>query len=212
MDEKIWQALAVDETIDITTMGRKSGRLRRIEIWYRRVNGRTYITGTPGTRSWYANLLVNPGFTFHLKQTFQADLPAVARFVLKPSERRTLFADPVMRWYHEQGNSVEDMVQGSPLIEVLFADERRNHPLALAYLPEKTVQATLLTLPEKHELRFYDAKHPSPSDPGAYVQIRRHGEGYEMFKGNHGWSSGWKLATAESLYIYMLTCKKGSQP
>ena len=203
MDEKIRQALATDETIDITTIGRKSGQPRRIEIWRRQVNGRTYITGTPGTRSWYANLLANPSFTYHLKQSIQVDLPAIARFVLKPQERRTLLADPVMAWYHEQGNSVEDLVVGSPLIEVLFASERRNHELAITQLPERTIRAALLTLPAKHELRFYDASHPSPSDPGAYVHIRRQSDGYEMFKGNHGWSSGWKVKTAESLITYM---------
>ncbi|WP_420641077.1 nitroreductase/quinone reductase family protein [Candidatus Leptofilum sp.] len=212
MNEQLKQALAVDETIDITTIGRKSGQPRRIEIWFRQVNGRTYITGTPGTRSWYANLLANPRFTFHLKQSIRADLPAIARFVLKPDERRTILADPIMRWYHEQDNSVEDLVQGSPLIEVLFVDERRNHELALAHLPEKTVRATLRALPEKHELRFYDASHSSPSDPGAYVQIRRHGEVYEMFKGNHGWSSGWKPETAASILTYMRQCKRNSQP
>ena len=203
MDEKIQQALAADETIDITTTGRKSRQPRRIEIWRRQVNGRTYITGTPGTRSWYANLLENPSFTYHLKQSIHADLPAIARFVLSPPERHTLLADPVMVWYHEQGNSVEDLVAGSPLIEVLFASERRNHELAITQLPETTIHATLQSLPPKHELRFYDASHPSPSDPGAYVHIRRRGEGYEMFKGNHGWSSGWKVQTAESLLTYM---------
>ncbi|WP_420629218.1 nitroreductase/quinone reductase family protein [Candidatus Leptofilum sp.] len=212
MDERIRQALDTNDTIDITTTGRKSGLPRRIEIWFRRVNGRTYITGTPGTRSWYANLLANPSFTFHLKQTIQADLPAIARFVLKLDERRAILADPAMAWYQAQVRSLEDLVAGSPLIEVLFVDERRNHELAMEHLPpEKTVRATLDGLPEMHELRFYDASHPSPSDPGAYVQIRRRGEGYELFKGNHGWSSGWKPETAASILTYMLKCKQNSK-
>lgn len=60
IDDKIRRALQTDDTIDITTVGRKSGEPRRIEIWFRQVDGRIYITGTPGTRDWYANLLHNP--------------------------------------------------------------------------------------------------------------------------------------------------------
>ncbi len=120
MDEKIKQALATDETIDITTMGRKSGQPRRIEIWFKQVNGRTYITGTPGPRDWYANLLENPHFIFHLKESIQADLPARARFVLNPAERRAILSDPSMAWYHEQVESLDELVTSSPLIEVIF--------------------------------------------------------------------------------------------
>ncbi|MCA9955107.1 MAG: nitroreductase family deazaflavin-dependent oxidoreductase [Anaerolineales bacterium] len=120
MDEKIKQALATDETIDITTMGHKSGKPRRIEIWFRQVNGRIYITGTPGPRDWYANLLENPNFIFHLKESVQADLSARARFVLNPIERRALFNDPSMTWYREQVESLDELITGSPLIEVIF--------------------------------------------------------------------------------------------
>ncbi|MCB9007427.1 MAG: nitroreductase family deazaflavin-dependent oxidoreductase [Ardenticatenaceae bacterium] len=120
MDEKIRQALATDELIDITTRGRKSGLLRRIEIWFRQVNGRIYITGTPGTRDWYANLLENPDFVFHLKQSVQADLSAHARIIINPAERRAILSDPVMAWYHEQVDSLDELVVGSPLIEVIF--------------------------------------------------------------------------------------------
>lgn len=120
MDEKIRRALQTDSTIDITTIGRKSGQPRRIEIWFRQVNGRVTITGTPGKRDWYANLLQNPHFTFHLKESVQADLPARARPITNMEERRAIFSTPVMAWYHRQVNSVEALVQGSPLIEVLF--------------------------------------------------------------------------------------------
>ena len=121
MDEAIQNALDRDETIDITTIGRNSGQPRRTEIWFRRVNGRTYITGTPGVRDWYANLLTNPQFTFHLKESIQADLLAHARFITEPKERRQILAAPVMAWYHSQVNSLEELVEGSPLIEVMFA-------------------------------------------------------------------------------------------
>src|SRR5437870_1705763 len=78
MDGPVKQALERDRTIDITTRGRKTGQPRRKEIWFHNVEGRLYITGTPGRRDWYANLLAHPEFTFHLKQSVRADLPAVA--------------------------------------------------------------------------------------------------------------------------------------
>ena len=76
MDEPSQRALENDRTIDITTTGRNSGQPRRIEIWRYRYDGRTFLSGSPGTRDWYANLLANPEFTFHLKRSAQADLPA----------------------------------------------------------------------------------------------------------------------------------------
>ena len=118
----IQQALDTDETIDITTTGRKSGQPRRIEIWFRRVDGRTYITGTPGPRGWFANLKANPRFVFHLKGSVQADLPATARVISDSAARRQVLADPVMRWYHEQVGSLEELVAGSPLVEVILEE------------------------------------------------------------------------------------------
>lgn len=116
MDERIEKALNRDDTIDITTIGRKSGRSQRVEIWFKRVNGRTYITGTPGRRDWYANLLAQPRFTFHLKQPLRADLPACARPILDADERRQILSAPVMAWYHSQVHSLEELVAGSPLV------------------------------------------------------------------------------------------------
>ena len=118
--QSIQKALATDETIDITTTGRQSGQPRRIEIWFRRVGGRTYITGTPGRRDWFANLQANPRFVFHLKGSVQADLPATARIVTDPAERHQILADPVMRWYQQQVGTLDELVAGSPLIEVIF--------------------------------------------------------------------------------------------
>ncbi|HRW04947.1 MAG TPA: nitroreductase/quinone reductase family protein [Caldilineaceae bacterium] len=122
MNAEIRQALAQDETIDITTVGRKSKRPQRIEIWFRRVDGRVYITGTPGPRDWYANLQANPLFTFHLKESIAADLPARARLIQDREERRRILAAPTMAWYHSQVSSVDDLVAGSPLVEVLFEE------------------------------------------------------------------------------------------
>lgn len=120
MRTEVLHALDRDDTIDITTIGRKSNQPRRIEIWFMRVAGRTYITGTPGKRHWYANMVANPRFTFHLKQSLRADLLATARPVLDSAERRRILSDPVMHWYIDRAGSVDALVAGSPLVEVLF--------------------------------------------------------------------------------------------
>jgi deazaflavin-dependent oxidoreductase (nitroreductase family) len=110
----IEQALAQDRIIDITTIGRKTGQARRIEIWFHRVDGRYYITGTPGARSWYANMLEEPDFTFHLKESAQADLPAHATAVLGDEKRRVL--DEISAQL--PGSDVTFDEQASPLVEV----------------------------------------------------------------------------------------------
>ncbi len=46
MSDQTAAALAQDRIIDITTIGRKTGAPRRIEIWFHRVDGRYYITGS----------------------------------------------------------------------------------------------------------------------------------------------------------------------
>jgi deazaflavin-dependent oxidoreductase (nitroreductase family) len=118
IDERIAQALERDRTIDITTIGRRSGKPRRIEIWFYRAGGSIYLSGRPGRRSWYANLLSHPDFTFHLKGTVRADLPARARPVTDPGKRRavltTILADMQM------SRELEAWVSGSPLMEVEF--------------------------------------------------------------------------------------------
>ena len=84
MDDKIKQALATDQTIDITTTGRASGQPRRIEIWFHYIDEQVYITGTPGKRDWYANMVAHPDMTFHLKESIQADIPATATPITDP--------------------------------------------------------------------------------------------------------------------------------
>ena len=119
-DPAVAAALAKDLVIDITTAGRASGEPRRIEIWYHVVDGRYYITGRPGPRSWYANLLAEPKLTFHLKESAQADLPATARPVTDPEEKRRVFLNaPKLAEYINEAN-VQEWVDGSPLIEVVF--------------------------------------------------------------------------------------------
>jgi deazaflavin-dependent oxidoreductase (nitroreductase family) len=122
MDPAIRRAIEGGLTCDITTYGRRSGAPRRLEIWYFVVEGRVYITGTPGPRDWYANLGVDQRMIFHVKQGVRADLPARARLIEEPVERRRLMAAVMAQnsWFRTQPFSLDDWVAGSPLIEVLF--------------------------------------------------------------------------------------------
>ncbi len=120
MDKDAATALSQDKVIDITTTGRRSGEAHRIEIWYHRVEGRYLITGRPGPRSWYADLVANPQFTFHLKESAEADLPARAIPITTPAEKaRLLAAAAGLQQYI--ADDLESWVQGSPLVEVVFA-------------------------------------------------------------------------------------------
>lgn len=116
MDETIKQALANDRVIDITTIGRTSGQPRRKEMWFHNVDGRLYITGTPGTRDWYANLVANPAFTFHLKQSVTADLAAHARPITDPDERLVVLT-PILAKLGRSDN-MEAWMADSPLVAV----------------------------------------------------------------------------------------------
>jgi deazaflavin-dependent oxidoreductase (nitroreductase family) len=119
MDQVVQRALENDRTIDITTTGRTSGEPRRIEIWFYRYDGRIFLSGSPGTRHWYANLVAHPEFTFHLKGSAQADLPAVARPITDEAERREVITGILQELGRGYG-SVDEWVASSPLAEVEF--------------------------------------------------------------------------------------------
>lgn len=113
-------ALAHDLTIDITTIGRHTGEPRTIEIWFLNVDDRIFITGTPGARDWYANLVADNRLTFHLKESTQADLSAIARPVHEPATRRMVLEHPSARWYRDQ-TDLDDLVNNAPMVEVTFS-------------------------------------------------------------------------------------------
>ena len=109
--------------IDITTTGRRSGKPRRIEIVFHRINGRYYISGSPVAerkRAWLHNLEADPHLTFHLKGRVTADLPATARVITDDAERRALFVEIVKTWTNQD---VETMTRYAPLIEVTIDEE-----------------------------------------------------------------------------------------
>ncbi len=122
MDDQTRRALSHGHRIDITTTGRRSGQPRRIEIVFHNFGGRLYITGTPRadhTRAWLLNLEADPHFTFHLKGTPTADLPATARIITDETERRAVLTDVAGVWTNQD---LEEMVRYSPLIEVMLED------------------------------------------------------------------------------------------
>ncbi len=137
VDEAVVRALDIgpdsttaERTVDITTIGRRSGTPHRIEIWIYRVGDRWYLSGSPGPRGWLANLRANPRFTVHLKHGVTADLPATAGFVDEPTRREVITAllgpqdrPDVAGWASERQDLAEWLAR-SPLVEIVFDDER----------------------------------------------------------------------------------------
>jgi deazaflavin-dependent oxidoreductase (nitroreductase family) len=109
------RTLDEQQTVEITTIGRRSGRPRRIETWRYRAEGRYWLTGSPGARDWYANLLEQPEFTLHLKDL---DLRVRGRAVTDPDERARVLGAivPALDW----AGSLESWLGGSPLVEIEF--------------------------------------------------------------------------------------------
>ena len=112
-------ALQKDRVIDITTTGRKSGKTKRIETWFYRVGDRYYLTGSPGKRDWYANLVANPEFTFHLKTSAKADLKATAAPITEDAERREIIGS-ILKDIGRPESDLDTWVSQSPLAEVTF--------------------------------------------------------------------------------------------
>ena len=109
--------LARTRTVDLVTIGRRSGELRRVEIWWFHVEGRFIITGTPGRRDWYANVLANPRVVI---ETRHGDFPGLATVVTDPVFRRRFFMEGRARWYSTQ-SELEALVDTAPMIEVVLA-------------------------------------------------------------------------------------------
>lgn len=126
------RALATDQTIDIVTIGARTGQRRTTEIWFTRVDDEIFITGTPagdGTpgarrrRDCLANLTANPTFDFVLKETADVVLPAIAEVVTDRDERVRVLSAPETAWNREAIDSVERMVDDAPLVRVTFVGE-----------------------------------------------------------------------------------------
>ena len=117
MSPDIERALRHGQLVDITTTGRRTGESRRLEIVFHVIDGRIYISGMPSRRkrAWLANLEAHPKLTLHLKSPVAADLPATARPIVDPDERRRVLEVVARNWRRDD---VDTMVELSPLIEV----------------------------------------------------------------------------------------------
>ncbi|MCP4139692.1 MAG: hypothetical protein GY755_05280 [Chloroflexi bacterium] len=82
--------------------------------------------------------------------------------------------------------------------DIVFSDDT-NH---------KTFMRLLAELPPETMFMFYDAEYPSPSDPGAFIKVKRNGNEYLMERTNHGWANGWESISFENLTAYLSKCQK----
>ncbi|NND02848.1 MAG: nitroreductase family deazaflavin-dependent oxidoreductase [Acidimicrobiia bacterium] len=113
-NEDVIARLAAARTVDITTTGRRSGNPARIEIWWFHVDDRFIITGTPGKRDWYANVLADPSLTVHAPF---GDFSGRASIINDAAFRKRVFTDPAISWYRSQ-SELEQLVELAPMIEV----------------------------------------------------------------------------------------------
>lgn len=104
-------------TCEVSTVGRRSGEWRRVEIWYVVVDGRMVLTGTPGARHWLANLRANPRAVLHLRDP-RRDVPVASAEVVLPHERRRIAEEAwrLQRWYADQPFDLGEWVAGSPMV------------------------------------------------------------------------------------------------
>jgi deazaflavin-dependent oxidoreductase (nitroreductase family) len=74
------------ECCDVSTVGRRSGRMHRIEIWFGVIDDTLYlISGNGPGADWYLNAIAEPKVVVHFPGQ---DAQAVARPVTDPAERR----------------------------------------------------------------------------------------------------------------------------
>tara|TARA_B100000686_G_C16694637_1_gene919735 strand:- start:281 stop:661 length:381 start_codon:yes stop_codon:yes gene_type:complete len=90
LDQNALNAIQKDRLIDITTIGRRSGKSYRKEVLLRQLDGQPYLSHTAGPRDWAANLLANPSFTYHLKESINLDLPARATEITDTDQKRII--------------------------------------------------------------------------------------------------------------------------
>lgn len=135
MKADIEKALRTDRTIDIVTVGRRTGKKRTTEIWFTNIQGRIIICGTPSSdgnlgkrrpRDWLANLKAHPAFDFCFKESNAICLPARASEITDQADRRHIMGAPETVWYRDQGFNVDELVLGSPIVEVFFLGDYRD--------------------------------------------------------------------------------------
>lgn len=87
-----------------------------------RPDGQLFISGMPradGTRDWIYSIGADPHVVVHLKRSVVGDVPATARVVDDPDERRPLIEMAAKRW---RRTDIDDMLRRSPRL-VLTVDD-----------------------------------------------------------------------------------------
>lgn len=121
MDAKVRDFLDSGGITDITTIGRSTGEPRRIEIRIHNIDGEIYITGFPGKRSWYANMLSNSHFIIHVKggpgsTGLEADVEGVASDVSAMDRRSDII--PKMVAKANLPGDIGERIRSSVLVHV----------------------------------------------------------------------------------------------
>jgi len=108
-------------TVDITTIGRASGKLRRIEIWIVNIDGRVIICGTPRPRprDWLANLVQDSRLVVHFKEVTSTDVDATATEVTDPTTRRAVWHHRSTEWYRSR-TPVDTLIAAGPVVELTW--------------------------------------------------------------------------------------------
>jgi deazaflavin-dependent oxidoreductase (nitroreductase family) len=106
---------AHDECCDVTTVGRRTGRPHRIEIWFGVIDGTMYLISGNGERAdWYRNALADPRVSVDLgAHTFAAS----ARAVTDADERRRV-GDVMAAKYRWNGDDSIGLTRQSWCYEV----------------------------------------------------------------------------------------------
>lgn len=107
--------LAATRTIDLTTIGNRTGEHRTVEIWWFHIEDRFIVTGTPGRRDWVANVradnsvLITTSFGEYLGNAVE---------ISDPDFRRRVFTDPTTSWYKTQ-EELDLLVSTAPMVEIV---------------------------------------------------------------------------------------------
>ena len=128
MESAVKEAMDRGGLADITTMGRKTGEGRRIEIYFHQFDGAYYLTGKSGRpRDWSANIIANPEFTLHLKKGVTADVGVVGEPEPDRDERAQILRRALIESWGSEPEKAEanlhNWVNTSPFIRFRPVEE-----------------------------------------------------------------------------------------
>jgi deazaflavin-dependent oxidoreductase (nitroreductase family) len=108
--------------LDLTTIGRRTGRPHRIEIWFAAQEGRLYLLAGGRERSdWVRNLQANPEVTVELRDETRV---GAARVLRANTAEDHLARELLVAKYAMPANTLDDWKQRSLPVAIEFpADE-----------------------------------------------------------------------------------------